>query len=189
MTDLQSYYDRQLSNVGSIIEESVGHNRNAMILYTKIMPYFEHHICTGYGVSDNYYGGIMKLAGTGQGNKFSGDMCRDISCIIIKQLEIQNLGIWFISLLTGLRLLCASISFVDDTDLVADGSNAMHKMQVMLETYNKLHTATRGKIQEQKSTFFSWKWEWKQGQKKIKNIEINLEVNGSLLNQNNISED
>ena len=119
-----------------------------MILYTKIMPYFEYHIYTGYSISNNYYGGNMKLAGTGQGNKFSGDMCRDISCLIIKQLETQNLGIWFISLLTGLRILWHSISFVDDTDLVADGTNATQKMQVMLDSYNKLHTTTGGKIQE-----------------------------------------
>ena len=35
MTDLQSCYDRQLHNVGSIIEESTGRNRKAMILFIK----------------------------------------------------------------------------------------------------------------------------------------------------------
>ena len=75
MTDLQSCYDRQLPNVGSIVKESVGHNRNAIILCTKIMPFFEHHASAGFGISDDFYGELEKLARTGQGNKFSGDMC------------------------------------------------------------------------------------------------------------------
>ena len=56
-TDLQSCYDRQLANVGSIVEESVVRNRAAMKLCTRIMPQFKHFISTGYGVSDNFYGG------------------------------------------------------------------------------------------------------------------------------------
>ena len=189
MTDLQSCYDRQLSNVGSIVEESVGHNRNAMILYTKIMPHFQRYISTGYGISQEPYGGDVELAGTGQGNKFSGDMCRDISCLIIKQLEIQNLGILFLSVITYASILCSSISFVDDTDLVADGTNATPKIQQMLNLYNKLHTAIGGKIQEQKSSFFSWIWVWAQGQKRIKNVNINLSINNSSIQQNHVSED
>ena len=37
LTDLQSCYDRQLANVGSIVEESVGRNREAMLLFMKII--------------------------------------------------------------------------------------------------------------------------------------------------------
>ena len=50
--------------------------------------FFKHHISAGFGISDDFYRGLEKLAGTGQGNKFSGDMCRDISCLIMKQLEV-----------------------------------------------------------------------------------------------------
>ena len=75
-TDLKSCYNRQLANVSGIVEESVGRNRAAIKLYTKLMPRFKRYVSTGYGVSDNYYGGeCQQLARTGQGNKFSGDMC------------------------------------------------------------------------------------------------------------------
>ena len=37
LTDLQSYFDRQLPNLGSIIKESVGCSRNAIELFTKLM--------------------------------------------------------------------------------------------------------------------------------------------------------
>ena len=38
LTDLQSCCDRQLANIGSVIEESVGHDRLAMKLIGKIIP-------------------------------------------------------------------------------------------------------------------------------------------------------
>ena len=41
-----------------------------------------------FGISENYYWGESnQLAGKGQGNRFSGDVCRDTSCIIIKEIE------------------------------------------------------------------------------------------------------
>ena len=65
LTDLTLCYDRQLANIGSIVEESMGSNRKEMILYTKIMPNFENNVNTGYGISQEYYGGRNSLAGTG----------------------------------------------------------------------------------------------------------------------------
>ena len=58
LTNLKSCYDRQLANVGSIVEESIGRNRKAIMLFTKIMPIFNHYICTGFGISKESYGGI-----------------------------------------------------------------------------------------------------------------------------------
>ena len=67
-----------------------------MMMFTKILLVWKRYICTGYGISEMYYGGVgSKLSGTGQGNKFSGELCRDTSCLIIKQIENQNLGIMF----------------------------------------------------------------------------------------------
>ena len=88
LTDLQSCYDRQLPNIGSIVEEVVGRNRYAMKLYTKLMPNFRHYVSTAFGVSTDFYGGEDEnLTRTRQDNKFSRDICRDVSCLIIKQLE------------------------------------------------------------------------------------------------------
>ena len=64
------------------------------MMFTKIIPVQKQYIYTGYGISSNWYREIdQNLAGTGQGNKFSGDLCRDTSSLIIKQIEDQNLGI------------------------------------------------------------------------------------------------
>ena len=53
-TNLQLCYDRQLSKVGSIREEST--EKKAMHLFTKIIPYFKHYTNKGYRMWDGYYG-------------------------------------------------------------------------------------------------------------------------------------
>ena len=136
LTDLQSCYDRQLANVRSIVEESAGRNREAMILFTKIMPIFNHYMCTGFGISNAPYGGRQEqLAGTGQGNKFSVDMCRDVSCLIIKEIENGNLGIKFKVPIIEEEEQCVSISFVDNTDLITEGDDSEAKMQEIIDAY------------------------------------------------------
>jgi len=57
LTDLQSCYDRQLVNIGGIVEESVGRDRKALKLITKVIPNWEHHLSTAFGISKKYYGG------------------------------------------------------------------------------------------------------------------------------------
>ena len=155
--------------IESIVEESTGRNRKAMLLFMKIMPHFKHYVQTGYGISDSYYGGKEdNLAGTGQGNKFSGDMCRDISCLIIKQLETEKLGIILKSKLLQLKEQCVSVSFVDDTDFVSEGQEYESKMKKIINSYHQLYSATGGQIEGSKTKFYVWKWIWRQGKKEIK---------------------
>ena len=86
--DLQSSYDRKLANIGSVLEEAVARNRQAMKLCTKIMPKFKRCASAGHGVSKSCHGGNEEaMAGTGQGNKFSGGVCRDASCLMTRSVE------------------------------------------------------------------------------------------------------
>ena len=184
LTDLQSCYDRQLPNIGGIIEESAGRDRNAMKLITKVMPNLKHYVCTGFGISSSYYGGEENnLAGTGQGNRFSGDLCRDTSCLIIKEIEKQQLGMNINSNVTNETVQKAAVSYVDDNDYVTDGEDAKRKMNQILKICDDLHTATGGNLQEEKSKFFAYKWGWRSGIKHIKDVQIEIEVNGKKLAQ------
>ena len=179
LTDLKSCYDRQLMNIGGLIEESIGRDRDLMKILTNLIPRWKHYVSTAYGISSEYYGGSEKeLAGTGQGNKFSGDLCRDTSSIILKVLENRKLGVDYKSKLSKSEVLISAIAFVDDTDLIVEGTEAEEKMQEMLKQYNDLHTATGGLIEQKKSSYFAWKWTWKQGDKKIKNVIVNIRING-----------
>ena len=57
IADLQSCYDRQLAEIRGILEESVGKDRAAMKLITKVVPNWRHRICTGFGFSESHHGG------------------------------------------------------------------------------------------------------------------------------------
>jgi len=84
-----------------MIEESVQRNREAMKLIMKVIPNWKHYSCTGFGISSSYYRGENeRLAGTGQGNKFSGDLCRDTSCLIIREIKRKRLEMFIESNIT-----------------------------------------------------------------------------------------
>ena len=131
-----------------------------MKILMKLIPRWKHYISTAYGISD-YGRKECELAGTGQGNKFLGDLCRDMSCMIIKVLEKEELGIKYKSKLSQKEMMILAIAFVDDTDLVAEGTNIEVMMEEMLQKYNDLHIATGGLIEQNKSTYFAWKWKWR----------------------------
>jgi len=58
MTDLKAYYDRQLPKIGSIVKELIGIERKLIQLIAKVLPIIEHHICTSFGASSEFYRGI-----------------------------------------------------------------------------------------------------------------------------------
>ena len=92
-----------------------------MFLFTKIIPIFKHHINIGYGISNEYYGGKNNaLASTGEGPKFSSDICRDILCLIIKQLKKEELGIIFKELNGQVKEQYVLVSFTDDTEYITE---------------------------------------------------------------------
>ena len=164
------------------MEESVGRDKAAIKLITKVIPNWRHYIRTGFGNSNEYYGGEYdQLAGTGQGNRFSGDVCRDTSCLIIKAIETKDLGMKFKSNISNETISVSAVVYVDDNDLVSDGQRVKEKMQTGLSLFNSLHEATGGCVEESKSKIFSYKWNVRSGRKVIRNM------NGSVtLNQENL---
>lgn len=157
LTDLQSCYDRQLANIGGIVEESVGRDRKAIKLITKVIPNWEHCLSTAFGVSEKHYGGENNaLVGTGQGNRFSGDVCRDISCLTMRVIEKENLGMKLKSDIASIEEFSTAVLFVDDDDMITEGREAEQKMQRILEICNELHAATGGHIQNKKCECFAW---------------------------------
>ena len=123
ITDLQSCYNCQLAEIGRIVEESVGRDRSAIKLITKIIPNWQHYARTGFGISNAYYSGEYdRLAGTGQGNRFSSNVCRDTLCLIIKCVETKDLGMNFKSNVVNETMPIAAVAHVDNNNLVSDGS-------------------------------------------------------------------
>ena len=64
--------------ISRIVEEVLGINRKAITLITKIIATLKYFICTGFGISEELYGGkYEKFIRTGQGNMVSRAICRD----------------------------------------------------------------------------------------------------------------
>ena len=122
ITDLESYYNQQLGNIASMVEESVGVDRSRVKLIAKVLPVLNHHVCTGFGISKQYYGDSkQKMGGTGQGNCFSGNNSRDISCFVIRQLEIEKLGAMIKAPISQITMQRAALVFVDNTNIYTNG--------------------------------------------------------------------
>ena len=95
-----------------------------MGLFTKIMLIFEHHICTMYSISENYYRGEENpMARTCQSNRFSGDFYRDTLGLVIRVLEKQELGMIIQSPITNEQIQALAVGFVNDIDFNSDGKN------------------------------------------------------------------
>jgi len=56
--DLKACYDRQLLNLGCLIEEAVGVQREASKIFTIVLPIINHYMYTDFGISKTAYGSI-----------------------------------------------------------------------------------------------------------------------------------
>ena len=122
MSSLEACYDRQIPDSCGLVEESIGDNRKVINLLTKVLPIFKQYVVTANGVSKENYGGKSELlGGKGQSNIFSGVACRDVSCVIFKQVEINKLEI--IITLKHVRKTeqIVVIVHVDDADFCSSG--------------------------------------------------------------------
>ena len=82
-----------------------------------MLPKCNHYVGTAHGIStlcygsENYY-----LGGTGQGKVFSGNVCRDVSCLIFKHPEQKDLVVLITSEARKEVYKRVLIAFVDDSD-------------------------------------------------------------------------
>ena len=189
ISDLKACYDRQLPNIGCMVQEAVGVNREASKVFAKVLPIMQHHVCTDFGISKNFYGSkVEKLGGTGQGNSVSGAICRDTSCLIFKYLEDKNLGAMLKDPISKEIIQRIAIAFVDDTDFYTNGPNYEQKMQLIMDMYTQLYEATGGKIQQAKIMFYCWKWVYYNGNQKILQLEASIKVHGEIIKEINVNQ-
>ena len=124
-----------------------------------MLPRLEHHVGTINGVSKEKHGGEKDmLGGTGQGNVFSGVACRDVSCLMFKQLEKKKLGTKIESKHDGNIEQRVVIACVDDADFCTSRDDSETKMQKIVSHHVRMHEATGGKAQKEKVFVFCWKW-------------------------------
>ena len=92
MIDLELCYNRQLPNISSFIKEVAGIKRLVIKLLAKVIPAFKYRIYAVFWISKRFYRGTDKLGRIGQENIWLGNIYRDTSYIIIKDIENKELG-------------------------------------------------------------------------------------------------
>ena len=76
-THLQSAYDRNLPDIGGMLEKSLGHDRNGIKLITKAMSNWEHCVSTGHGTSEKHYGWGTYEVGRNRSRKQNFKRCEE----------------------------------------------------------------------------------------------------------------
>jgi hypothetical protein len=115
--DDKGCYDRIISGVALASLRRLGYSKESVKMLGLLLAQMEHHVCTGFGVSDKTYGSTTKelLYGIGQGSCAS-----PILWALINQLLLAALGEKF----TCIRLVAIDgkeehirpvDSFIDDT--------------------------------------------------------------------------
>jgi len=168
---------RQIPALGSMVEESLGVNREVIKVICNTVSKFKHFTYTGYGISSEYYGGDFEsLTGTGQGNMLSGAVCRDQSCLVFKKLERMKKGVKLILPITLKRIRRTVIAYVDDADFFANGKDCVAKIKEIINLYVRLYKATGAKIQEEKVKFYCWRYKMIDGERIIEQIEVKIQI-------------
>ena len=87
-----------------------------------MLPIIEHHICTSFGTSKEFYRGVNnKQAETGQGHVTSVNICRDTLNLVIKSIEEMQIGIRMKGAILETVEDKTAVAFVDDTDFITEG--------------------------------------------------------------------
>ena len=119
-----------MSEAYGLLDETIGAKRKPVKLITKVFPTMQHHIGATSGViKENNGGTIELLGGSGQGNVFSGEPCRDVSCVIFRRLKKKKVGILIRSSYNGNIEKRVEMAHVDDDNSCTSGKDCEKKMQ------------------------------------------------------------
>ena len=136
------------------MQEVVGVETKIIQFMTKIVQIMEHYVSTDLGVSKEFYGGRRStLDETGQGNAVSVSTCRDSSCMTLKGIEKENLGVFITLPLTKDSVQQLEMSFVDDNYFSSDEKKVIAKMAKTLNKHTHLCEVTAGRVQFDKTHF------------------------------------
>jgi hypothetical protein len=175
-------YDRIISGVALASLRRLGYSKESVKMLGLLWAQMEHHVCTGFGVSDKTYGSTTKklLYGIGQGSCAS-----PILWVLINQLLLAALGEKF----TCIRLVAINgkeehirpgDSFLDDTttgstnddpelepvphdisELTTAEETLIAKMEEIIQFFLDLLQVTGGNLAPEKCVWYLISHRWK----------------------------
>ena len=137
----------------------------------------QHYVSTTFGVSKEFYGGSRsKLAGTGQEDVLSVNICRYSSFIMLKDSEKEELGVCIKSPFTTEQVKQLAVAFFDDNYFTSDVKKVIDKMTKILNKHTRLYEATACRVKFDKTHSFSWKWMRTNGKFELENEGVEFKL-------------
>jgi hypothetical protein len=115
--DAKGCYDRIISGIALLSIRRLGYSKNSVKMLGKLWEQLEHHISTGFGVSDISYSSTVEklLYGIGQGSCSSPILWALLNQLILTALEEKYECITLVSVDKSTISTRPGDSFVDDT--------------------------------------------------------------------------
>ena len=144
--DLKSCYDRVVHTAAYLALQRVGIPLTHIKCMFSTIQRLIHRIRTAFGLSQASFGGLSHSfqkppQGMGQGNGAGPTVWSILSSTVFEELHARGYSTGFCyAISSGLYQLCG-FSFVDDCDLLANGTNAEqvhNKLQSVLTLWDKL---------------------------------------------------
>ena len=180
VSDMTACYDRHIREIGEVLLTSHGVNEDSAATLIKALGEMKTHVQTSFGVSKGSYRSTEDEPqyGTGQGNIVSVFCCQFGTSVIFYILDEAFRG-WDITDENG-KVIGSKISigFVDDTDFfVRRSDNTIEIVGKLYKKYIRLYQSTGGLISLDKSVFFHWRWQFKDGKMQVTDIsEVSEEI-------------
>jgi hypothetical protein len=153
-----------------------------------------HHIKTADGVSHRHYGCIrLPLQGVLQGNDASPAIWMLISIPLINMLHIQGFGFQSTNVLSDESYHFTCYTYVDDTDLIHNGTPQSTSQQVFTDMQNMLDhwegglRATGGALVPDKSYWYAINFAWNPT-KYLWDYKTKAELPGTLIVKNHLQQ-
>ena len=174
--DLKSCYDRVVHTAASLALQRVGIPITHIKCMFSTIQKLIHRIRTAFGLSQASFGGSSHSfrkppQGMGQGNGAGPTVWSILSSTVFEELHARGYSTGFCyAISSGLYQLCG-FSFVDDCDLLADGSNAEqvhNRLQSVLTLWDKLMEVNGAAIAPDKCWWYLIDFVWNSGKWKYR---------------------
>ena len=169
--DLKSCYDRVVHSAASMALQRIGVPLESIKCMFGTIQNLIHCVRTAYGKSDKTFGGPSCLyqcppQGLGQGNGAGPTVWSILCSTVFEALHVQGYSTQFCSALSlGLLRMCG-FAYVDDSDLIADGSTvgeAYSKLQQILTEWDHIMQVNGAALALDKCWWYLIDFTWKHG--------------------------
>lgn len=170
--DLGNCYDAVSHPIASIAMQALKVPLMTVVLALSVLQTMTFYLRTGYGVSQQGYGGSPDdpTFGLGQGNGMAPSGFSAVSTLMIETYKRLGHASEFCGAWSGIMFLLAAIIYVDDTDLLLVArSRDMHLNDFFQQTQSAVMDwgfivqATGGYLKSAKCFWYMMAWHWHKG--------------------------